>query len=285
MLNRFEYFKPKSTDDIIEIIKIFGESAEFLAGGTDLLLSIKRGEKKPSALIDISGITKFHNLEVKDGQLHIGSMITFATLASSPLVKKYAPALNEAAINMGSPQIRNMATIGGNISTASPAGDSLPALVAHNAFIVISIDNEINKLPIEDYLKLHQQWMKRKSIINEVVIPCGNYSVKGSFIKLGRRNSLSIARINAACVVKRDDYDVVREINLILGAVGDTPVKITEVDILKTSKIPSQDTFFQVADAATDVVRRSIPGRASLPYKERAVKGVVMELLDKVYYG
>ncbi|HQJ41090.1 MAG TPA: FAD binding domain-containing protein, partial [Exilispira sp.] len=100
MYSSFEYFKPKTMSEVVSLIKMLEGEADFLAGGTDLLLSIKRGEKKPSALVDISGLSELHNLYIKDGKLHIGSMTTFATLAISPVVEKYAIALKMAALEM-----------------------------------------------------------------------------------------------------------------------------------------------------------------------------------------
>jgi len=285
LYSSFEYFKPKTMSEVVSLIKMLEGEADFLAGGTDLLLSIKRGEKKPSALVDISGLSELHNLYIKDGKLHIGSMTTFATLAISPVVEKYAIALKMAALEMGSPQIRNMATIGGNIATASPAGDSLPALIAHNAFVVLAENAVEYELPIEEYLKTRKKWQSKKSIITGVVISCDNHITRGAFVKLGRRNSLSIARISAACILKRDESGKAQAFNLVLGAVGEIPIRVTETDIIIASKTPKFDTFLKVADAAAEAVRRSIPGRASLPYKEKAVIGVVLEALDKVFYG
>ncbi|MBP7529841.1 MAG: FAD binding domain-containing protein [Syntrophorhabdaceae bacterium] len=285
MLDGSEYYKPDRMADVHDLLERFGEKAAILAGGTDLVISIRQGEKKPEAIIDISGLPELHLLEVKDDGLHIGSMVTFAVLAASDAAREYAPALKAAVSEIGSPQIRNTGTIGGNIATASPAGDSLPALVAHDALVVLSAKAWERTLPVQDFLKERNGKPVGKEIITKVIVPSAAGTVKGSFVKLGRRNALAIARINVAAVIRRSPEGVIEKTRVVLGTLGKGPVRVSEAETLISRDMLTEDVKERIAQCAAEAVRNSIPGRSTMQYKARAVKGVVYALLERITDG
>lgn len=285
MLDGSEYYKPGRMADVHDLLERFGEKAAILAGGTDLVISIRQGEKKPEAIIDIAGLPELHLLEVKDDGLHIGSMVTFAVLAASDAAGEYAPALRAAVSEIGSPQIRNTGTIGGNIATASPAGDSLPALVAHDALVVLSAKAGERTLPVQEFLEERNGKPVGKEIITRVIIPSAAGTVEGSFVKLGRRNALAIARINAAAVIRRSPAGVIEKTRVVLGTLGKGPVRVSEAEALISRDTLTEDVRDQIAQCAAEAVRSSIPGRSTMQYKARAVKGVVYALLERITDG
>jgi len=285
VLDGSEYYKPDRMADVHDLLERFGEKAAILAGGTDLVISMRQGEKKPEAIIDISGLPELRLLEVKDDGLHIGSMVTFAVLAVSEAAGEYAPALTAAVSEIGSPQIRNTGTIGGNIATASPAGDSLPALVAHDALVVLSAKAGERTLPVEEFLKERIGKPVGREIITKVIIPSAAGTVKGSFVKLGRRNALAIARINAAAVIRRSPAGVIEKTSVVLGTLGKGPVRVSEAEALIARDTLTGDVKDRIAQCAAEAVRNSIPGRSTMQYKARAVKGVVYALLERITDG
>jgi len=271
--------------DVHDLLERFGDKASLLAGGTDLVISIRQGEKEPEAIIDISGLPELQRVEVRDDGLHIGSMVTFAALSASEAAGEYAPALKAAVSEIGSPQIRNTGTIGGNIATASPAGDSLPALVAHDALVVLSAKRGERKLKIREFLEERKGRPIVDEVIKEVIIPVAAGTVHGSFVKLGRRNALAISRINAALVVRRNGGGTVEYTRLVLGTLGKVPVRVSEAEPFLSRGVISQEVRDQVARCAAEAVCKSIPGRPTMQYKARAVKGIVYALLERLSDG
>lgn len=285
LIDGCEYHKPEKMADVHDLLERFGEKASILAGGTDLVISIRQGEKRPEAIIDISGLPEMQLLEVRDDGLHIGSMVTFAALSASDAARKYAPALKAAVSEIGSPQIRNIGTIGGNIATASPAGDSLPALVAHDALIVLSAKTGERKMTLREFLEERKGRPIVNEVVKEVIIPVAAGTVYGSFVKLGRRNALAISRINAALVIRRDRTGTIEHTRLVLGTLGKVPVRVSEAELLMSRGVILQDLRERIAQCAADAVCKSIPGRPTMNYKARAVKGIVHALLEGLADG
>lgn len=280
-----EYYRPQTLKEALGLQKRFGSQGFLLAGGTDLVLALKKGAAAPSAIIDITRIKELQAIEMKDGELHIGGAVVLAAISSSALVKRYAPALSCAALEIGSPQIRNLGTIGGNIATASPAGDTLPPLAAHRADVLLVNEEGEKRLTVEGYLKEKKAVSELPALIKEIVIPAGAGGVEGTFVKLGRRNALAIARISAAVVLSRSPEDIVRRASVILGAVAPWPLRVDEAESAMEGSSLSEDACVKVVECAVQAVNKSIPGRASLPYKIRAVRGVVYEALLRLKNG
>jgi CO/xanthine dehydrogenase FAD-binding subunit len=284
----FKYIKPKNFEELSNLIQMFGDRITYLAGGTDFVPDLKRGRIKPEIVLNISDIPELNKIEIRNYEIHIGSAVTFARLQKSPEIERYVPALKVAASQVGSPQIRSIATIGGNIATASPAGDSLPGLCAHRASIILVHKNSERTVSVLEYLN-ESSIQKKNDLIKAIVIPISDQvQTKGTFVKLGRRNALSIARINGALVVKHED-GYLKEVHLFLGAVGKIPIRLDiPFDIMETLLSHGKFDFYlvkNIADLAADAIRKSIPDRESLPYKQRAVRGVIFDLMRGLFNG
>ena len=257
------------------------DRGSLLAGGTDLVIEMKRQRRTPAAIIDISRVAECV-LEVIDGLLRIGSALPFATIAASDLVRRHAPALAQAASEVGSPQIRSVGTLGGNIASASAAGDSLPALVAHDAKIVIEGQGGRREMSVAEFLENRSISLKANEVIREISIPTTDGSRIAAFVKLGRRNALAISRISAALALTHGREGGPTEARLVLGAVARAPLRVTEAERLIEAGGLERHIWQAVAECASLAVARSIPGRSSAPYKTRAVKGLVLDALERV---
>ncbi len=277
------YVRPDTAEAAVRLMEESAGKSAFLAGGTDLVLEMKRGSSAPDVVIDVARLNELLVLEEKKGYLCIGAALPFSRIASSALVRRYAPALVAAVEAVGSPQIRTRGTIGGNIATGSPAADSLPALVAHDAEIVVQGAHGASVASFESFLEKRSMGEGSGLLIREVRIPVlPDAKVTGSFVKLGRRNALAIARISAALVIRSGTESDAKDIALVLGAVGHRPVR---VPLAQTAAPGSDDYTAAAAQAAEQAVAKSIPGRPTAPYKMRAVKGVVLEVFEKVRNG
>lgn len=281
MRGDFEYYRPETLKAAIELGARWMDRGSFLAGGTDLVLAMKRGQRAPAAIIDISRVPDLRVLEATGGSLRLGAALPFAALAGSDLVRRHAPALAQAASMIGSPQIRSVGTLGGNIATASAAGDSLPALVAHDAEVVIEGPGGSRGAPIAPFLENRAASLKAGEVIREIRVPMMDAPGVAAFAKLGRRNALAVTRISAVLAVRRGRTGGLTAARLVLGAVAPVPLRVIEAERLIEAEGLAPQVWLAAAELASAAVARSIPGRPSAPYKTRAVKGLVLEVLEE----
>ena len=279
----FDYMRPATLGEALDLLGVYGSGARVLAGGTDLVLHMKRGEAAPEAVVDVSRLPELRVLAVEEGFLRIGAALTFSVLSSSDVVKLYAPALAEAAAVVGSPQIRSLATIGGNVATKSPAGDSLPPLAAQGAEIYLEGAAGSRSVPVCGFLD--GEGLKPGELIREIRVRVTQGGQRGVFVKLGRRNALAIARLSVALVAVRSAEGRLDDVRMALGTLGRSPVRVPEAEALMTRSGPDKAAWLKAAEYASDAVARSIPGRRTAPYKMRAVKGIVLEALKRITDG
>lgn len=271
-----EYFQPRNVSEALEIAQTV--EAAFLAGGTDLVLQMHTGKIRPIALIDLGKIPELREINATDGYLEIGSMVTFAEMGQSELVFQYAHTLWLACQTMGSPQIRNQATLGGNLGNCSPAADGLPPLLALGAEVhLISMEsNEVVPLAI---LLGRTRLMPQDTLIRGFRIPLRG--LQSGFAKLGRRRALAIARLSIAVAIELDGLRV-GKVAIALGAVGKRAF-LSEALALKLS-----DQEFNMAwiengvEEVQRVVSNALGKRASAPYKRVAVAGVFREAVASI---
>jgi len=285
-MHSFELLTPKNIPELVESLKKATENTKILAGGTDLVISLREGKIKPDLIIDISGVSEIDYIKEDNEYLLIGALTTFTEIAENQSVVKYAKCLSEASDTVGSKQIRNRGTIGGNIGNSSPAGDTLPVLMALEAkVIVIDSEGKIVELSIEDVLMgQNKTTLNCNQAIIGVKIPkqMGNWI--STFVKLGSRMAVTIAKLSIALNVNYNvEANVVEKVRLGLGAVGKTAYRATVIEELLQNKKVTKELADQFAEELSIEIERAIPGRASLPYKKEAVRGVAYEAFDNLF--
>jgi len=247
-----------------------------LAGGTDLILKLREGRLKPGLVVDLGKIKELKGIRQDGETIFLGSMTTFAEAEVSKLLGKYAPALAQAAAAVGSPQIRNQGTFGGNLVNASPAADSVPALLALGAVVHLMGTKGAKKVPLEDLLPL-------KELNGEIVSGFSfkiNETRSSSFVKLGRRNALAIARINMALAAEVDAGRLFG-VRLALGAVGPYAFRAETVEKLLEGRTVAEAAKI-AAEGLEELVIEKLGDRPSAPYKSRAVRGLAEQALEKI---
>jgi len=272
-----KYFQPRSVSEAVEIAQT--SEAAFLAGGTDLVLHIQTGKVQPKALIDLGKISELHEIKETDGYLDIGSMASFAEMGQNKLVFQNAFALWQACQTMGSPQIRNKATLGGNLGNCSPAADGLPPLLALGADVhLISRDGE-EIIPLASLLS-RTPLMSQETLIRGFRIP--QKGLQSGFAKLGRRRALAIARLSVAVAIEVEGTQV-GKVSVALGAVssraflGESLCK--ELSDQKLNEAWIEKGFEEVQR----VVRVALGERSSAPYKRVAISGVFREAVASCF--
>jgi CO/xanthine dehydrogenase FAD-binding subunit len=205
-----------------------------IAGGTDLMVAVNFGRLRPDSLLDLSGVAELSTWERRDGALRIGAGATFARIASD--LGEFPP-LVQAARTVGSPQIRNRATIGGNLATASPAGDALPVLATYGGDVLLASVRGERRLRWDEFLL----GPKRTALAEDELIVGVEWPVvdgPGSFAKAGTRNAMVIA---IASVSLQLDTEA-REVRLALGSVAPTVVRAPEAEGFAAEVLDWEDT-------------------------------------------
>lgn len=267
--------------DTLDELKRTQDTVAFINGGTDFL-----SWKKPPALeciVDLSKVTDLQYISEEDGILRIGAGTTFAAIAASGLVRAKATALAQAAGQVGSVQIRNRATLGGNIASASPANDSLPVLAAFGAAVVTVGPRGSRTMTVAQALAgPGRPSLQDKELIKEIVLPLsGNRSAFG---KLGGRTTVTIARLNLAILVDyREEDNTIVAGKVALGAVGPAPVCPAGVERFLTNRRVDSGFAGSLAELLSEAVNAAIPARESRPYKAAAIKGLAFDLADDLF--
>jgi len=237
----FDYVKPHSLGDLVSDLAHAGSKGAVLAGGTDLLVKIRSGLVYRRVLFDINDLEEIRGISDKGDGLQIGAATPISEIASSDLVQYSVPSLSVAASELGSPQIRKRATLGGNIITASPAADTLPPLIAMGARLKVRGIKGERQIPIQEFLKgpgktdIHEG-----EILTEVLVPKLKEGCRSHFIKVGRRKAMAISVVNMAGWIQLGRGSVIEDVRLVLGAVAPTAIRAREAESFLKGKGPTE---------------------------------------------
>ncbi|MDA3792885.1 MAG: xanthine dehydrogenase family protein subunit M [Elusimicrobia bacterium] len=228
------YIIPDSVEDISRRLR--GRVAYFLAGGTDIMALKKDGLLEDRIWVDISGLKELKEIKKEDDYIKIGALSTMSDIASSKIIREYAAALKDSADDMGSPLIRNLATIGGNLANSSPAGDTLPALCALDAIVKVTTAGNQREIPVFEFVTgPGSNVLNEGEIITSVDIPFYSGSMSG-FLKLGSRRALAISKVSVAVwwVTEDDEAEEkkIKDISIFMGAVGPKPLRAKRTEEL-----------------------------------------------------
>lgn len=283
MMGPFEYYQASSVSEACELLS--DDGAMVLAGGTDLLIAMKRGIVNPRRLIHIASIPELHGVQDHSDCIWLGAGVAFVELARNPLVRRHAFPLAQAAAVMGSPQIRSLATVGGNIVNGSPGADSPVALLAMDASVEVASRQGIRELSLMDLLSAPpgQVALARGELLTRIRLSKLPTGYRGAFVKLGRRNALAIARLSVAAVGLIDEQGVVRLARIAVGAVAPHPFRVLEAEAMLKGNCVTRDLLGEVVHSVAQAAARTLGERASAPYKREAIKGVTWEALERCF--
>lgn len=282
-MKEFEYFVPKNFKELFEILKICGENKKFLAGGTDLLVRLKDNLIKEDNIIDIKNIDELKGIREDSDKIEIGSLTTFTEIIESDLLKKNLPLLVDAAKKIGSPQIRNKATIGGNICNASPAGDSIPPLFCLDAQLFLESSLETRVVNIEDFfLGPGKTVLNEEEILVKIRINKMKENEFGFFNKLGQRNALTIS-IASSCVKIKKYNAKLEDIKIALGSVAPTVIRAKNIeDKIKNLNHYKKDEILKICNEIEKDINPITDVRGSREYRIEVSKYLVFESLNNL---
>ena len=285
-LPAFEYHTPSTVSEALDLMTRFMGRARFIAGGTDLLIAMKNREATPEHLISLSGIRAMKGLSY-NGQLRIGAFTTLAEIERFEPVKKEFLPLRDAVYVMASSQVRNLATIGGNLCSAVPSADTAPPLIALNASLTILGPSGERKVTVEDFFTGPKQTvLKANEIVTTITIPKPEAGASGCYLKLMRRHAMDLALVGVAACLKLDANKVCTEARIALGAVAPTPIRVPEVEAQLVKKELGEAVVAEAAKIAGTQCRPIGDIRASLEYRcsmvEVLTRRAIMEAARRI---
>ncbi len=224
-MQSFDYARPSSLADASELLVRRGDDAAALAGGTDLIVQMEKGARAPALVVDLKRVADLGDgIERRDGALRIGALACLEDVARDARVREGFPALAEAAGVIGSVQIRNRATLAGNICNASPAADTAPPLLVYGAQVNLFGPRGRRSVPIEEFfLGPGRTALEAGELTESVDLPLPNGPTGSAFCRLARRRGMDLASVNVACRLS-----AAGELRLAFGAAGPTPILVQD---------------------------------------------------------
>jgi CO/xanthine dehydrogenase FAD-binding subunit len=282
-MKTFDYFSPKSLNDACSIVSLSGDGARILAGGTDVLVELRRpNSHSPALVIDISRIEELKGVRETGDSIVIGPLTTHDELHRSDLIARFAPLLKSAAAMIGSPQIRNRGTIGGNIMNAAACADTVPPLLALDAHIRLVSSSGQREIALADFFTKPYVTVARKDeILSEVRFPKLGPNMRSSFVKLGRRNALSIARLSVAVILGFNSKGLIEDARIVPGAAFPSWRRVRDAENVLLGQKPSKEVFVKTGEKVSDIMISYTGRRWSTEYKEPVIAVLVRRALEQ----
>ncbi len=284
-----DVYKGKNVDEIIELLDRYGKDAKIIAGGTDIVIDLRNERIAPKVLIDISSLEELKAIKDEGEYVDIGAGVSFTQVVESPLFEGNLYGLNKACHMVGSPQIRNKGTIGGNIANGSPAADSIPPLICLNSTLILKSVRGTREISIEDYYRDEDARIRPDELLVSINFKKPKKDQVLSFAKLGLRKALAISRLSIAILVELDEEGRIATIEVASGSLGKYPMRELELEQFLLGKKLEDNTIDEGVVVLQKAMEKRLAGRSTFPYKRVAVDrmfrealGEAMEYLDEV---
>lgn len=278
----FDYIAVRTLDEACSLLDKHGSGARVLAGGTDLLIELrKQGSRAPKLVVDISSLKELMGISSAGGIITVKSLTTHSEIMRSSLLQRDAGPLPQAASMIGSPQIRNRGTVGGNIMNAATCADTVPALIALGARVTLVSQNGARQIDLADlFVKPYQTKASAGEILTEIQFRAVPKNFKSSFIKLGRRNALAISRLSVAAMIAGGKNGEIEEARIVPGAALPVWRRVSEAEEILTGSKPSTGLFAAAGKKVSDLMISQTGRRWSTEYKEPVIAVLVRRALE-----
>ena len=275
-MRRFEYFEPTTLAEAAALLSRYAGRAQPLAGGTDLLVELKEQLRRAECVVNIKRIPGMDTLsyDAREG-LRIGALVTAREVELSPIASEKYSSLVQATRELGSIQVRNRATIVGNICRASPSADTLPPLIADSAWLRIVGAKGERTVRLEDFFTgPGKTVLGVDELVTELLLPPPPPNTRKVYIKHGRRKAMELATVGVAVTLNTD-------VKIVLGAVAPTPIRARKAEDLLRGRPIDEKLIAQAAKAAADEARPISNVRASAEYRREMVEVLTRRALQR----
>jgi carbon-monoxide dehydrogenase medium subunit/xanthine dehydrogenase FAD-binding subunit len=252
-----------------------------------VLIELRRGTTKaPKVVLDISGVPELGGIEETDGSITIKPLTTHTELARSDLLRQFAPLLGSAASAIGSPQIRDRGTVGGNVMNAAACADTVPPLVALGATVTLQSKGSCREVPLADlFVKPYQTKAQPDELLTAIRFPKLPPDAHSAFIKLGRRNALAISRMSVAAVLQIGTDGRITEARIVPGAAFPTWKRVPEAEQMLVGQKPEAKLFAAAGQKVSEEMIKATGRRWSTEYKEPVIAVLVRRALEQCAKG
>jgi carbon-monoxide dehydrogenase medium subunit len=276
--HEFEFVEPHTLEEALTCMAAYPGKAQFMAGGTDLLVQMKMGRVRPEVIVGLSKIPALRYLILDQG-LRIGALTTFRQIERSELIQRRYTALYEAAMAVTSIQIKTMGTLGGNLCHGSPAADSAPPLIAFGAEVKMINGDRERVVPLETFFAgAGQTLLTQEELMVEIRVPEPRANTGSAFMKLGRV-SADLAKVSVAVVIEREQ-DICRDCKIVLGAVAEMPLRTKEAELILRGKIFKEDLVEEASLRVSEEVRPIDDSRSTSWYRKEVSRILVRDALN-----
>ena len=285
-LNDFEYYAPKTSGEILDLVGRLGTKAKILAGGTDLLIMMKEKMLKPDYLIDINDVQELKGISYEPGKgAVIGTATKISEIEHSDLIREKYFALSQAAGELGSAQVRAMATLGGNSCHASPAAETPPPLVALGAKVVVKSIAGEKELPLEDFILGNRKTaLVEGEILTKFLLPEPAPRSASRYSYIGLRDAMEIDAVNMAVnLALENDGRTVKSLRMVMGSVSPVPLIAVEAQSILVGREFNQELMEKAAQAASGEANPISDIRASAEYRREMVAVLARRLLQQAF--
>ena len=290
-----EYHSVTSTTEALDLLVQYGEKARIVAGATDIILELERGIRQGlEALIDITRVPGLSEIRLDDkGWIHLGPLVTHNHAAGSKLGVERGLPLAQACWEVGAPQIRNRATVAGNLITASPANDTITPLMALDAVVVLASKNGERSVPLREfYTGVRKTVLQSDEMLIDIAFPSLAASEHGLFIKLALRRAQAVSVFNVAVIVDLDETrgsarteQPVKRARIALGSVAPTIVRAPEAEAYLVGKMLTADVIAPAGELARKSATPIDDIRGSAEYRSEMVKVTTVRALRAIAAG
>lgn len=280
-MDAFEYVAPRTLDEAYAAISN-GKSTAMLAGGTDVIVQLRENRKHCEQVLDLKHIPELMKLEITpEGGLNIGAAVPCAEIYENAEIAAKFPGIIDCASLIGGTQIQSRASLGGNVCNASPAADSIPALIAHDTILVIGSKNGTRELPVEDFFAgPGQNKLEPGELLVQMKVPPPKPRSGFFFNRFIPRNEMDIAVVNAGARIElADDGETITGAKVAIGAVAPTPLVVPAAAEALIGKPANEETFAAAGEAAAEAARPIADMRGSIPQRKHLAKVLTIRAL------
>ena len=282
ILADFDYIKPKTLKEASDVLLEY-KNSRILGGGTDLFVKMRDGKIRPEKVVDIKDIEELNKIEWQEGFLKLGSAVTWTQIKEDEKIKKHFPALHQASSHFGCYEIRNRATIGGNLANAAPGSEGGGPCVVYEAITVIYGPGGFREVPINEfYVGPGRTSMKDGEFLAAVKLPIYRENVKSAYRRAARVKGQDLATCAITLMVINPDDIKSREVRTGLSAVARTPSRAPELEEMLSKKEITRETLKTAKTwLKANLYPRASSLRGSPDYKKKVLGGFLEEMLDE----
>lgn len=285
ILCNYEYHAPKTKAEVLDLIADIGDKAKILAGGTDLVIMLKEKMIAPEHVINVAEIEELSGINFTSDGVEIGACTKISDIGASKELDKEYHSLCYAADQLGSYQVRTMATIGGNIAHSLPAGETHTPLAAMNAEVVIESKKGERRVKLEDFiLGNRKNVMEANEMITKVFIPKPAPHSRSEYGHIGLRRAMEIDCANMTVnLTLEDDKKTIKDVKLVMGSVAPKPLVSEKAPEILIGKALDEELIQKVSEAAQSEAKPISDIRASAEYRRDVIGALARRLTKKAY--